>query len=242
MSTGARHDRPLGGERRFTAGQRLLVQGGGTQVPVDASGSNDTERFETERPLDLCGHISYVSSGEAPDRTGRVGSKSTRRFQHRRRRKPFRSIVIAVAMTRLPRRAETADPTGGVRPVLSKESEIAGAIKALVLSGQRDAARERFGDLVARQQRRAVRIAYQYLRDVHDGDEAVQDAFVKVFTHITSYREDLPFEVWFTRILVNACLDLRKSRSRRLRWALPMSSSPDSPLLDPATPEPTPEP
>jgi RNA polymerase sigma-70 factor (ECF subfamily) len=50
----------------------------------------------------------------------------------------------------------------------------------------------------------------------------VQDAFVKVFTHITSYREDLPFEVWFTRILVNACLDLRKARARRLRWVLPL--------------------
>ena len=71
---------------------------------------------------------------------------------------------------------------------------------------------------MALQQRRAARIAYQYLRDVHDADEAVQDAFVKVFTHITSYREDLPFEVWFTRILVNGCLDLRKARSRRLRW------------------------
>ena len=50
----------------------------------------------------------------------------------------------------------------------------------------------------------------------------MQDAFVKVFTHITSYREDLPFEVWFTRILVNACLDLRKARARRLRWVLPI--------------------
>lgn len=86
-----------------------------------------------------------------------------------------------------------------------------------------------------------MRIAYHYLRDAHDSDEAVQDAFIKVFTHITSYREDLPFEVWFTRILVNACLDLRKSRSRRLRWAVPMSSSPDSPPTDPATPEQTPE-
>ena len=36
-----------------------------------------------------------------------------------------------------------------------------------------------------------------------DADEAVQDAFLKVFTHITSYREEFPFEVWFTRILVN---------------------------------------
>ena len=105
----------------------------------------------------------------------------------------------------------------------SRESEIAAAIKALVLAGDRDEARDRFSELVARQQRRAVRIAYNYLRDAHDADEAVQDAFLKVFTHITSYREEYPFEVWFTRILVNGCLDLRKARTRRLRWALPMS-------------------
>src|SRR6187551_4076641 len=126
---------------------------------------------------------------------------------------------------------------GATRPApvaaLSKDSELAGAIKALVVAGNRDQARERFADLVAHQQRRAVRIAYHYLRDAHDADEAVQDAFVKVFTHITTYREHLPFEVWFTRILVNGCLDLRKARSRRLRWALPMSVSPELPAIEP---------
>jgi len=116
---------------------------------------------------------------------------------------------------------------------LSKDSELAGAIKALVVAGDRDAARERFADLVASQQRRAVRIAYHYLRDAHDADEAVQDAFVKVFTHITSYREDLPFEVWFTRILVNGCLDMRKARARRLRWAIPMPAQTDKPVPEP---------
>jgi RNA polymerase sigma-70 factor (ECF subfamily) len=105
---------------------------------------------------------------------------------------------------------------------LSADSALAAEVKALVVAGERDGARDRFGALVASQQRRAVRLAYQYLRDIHDADEAVQDAFVKVFTHITSYREELPFEVWFTRILVNACLDLRKARSRRLRWVLPI--------------------
>jgi RNA polymerase sigma-70 factor, ECF subfamily len=115
-----------------------------------------------------------------------------------------------------------------VQPSTSRESELAASIKALVLAGDRDAARDRFADLVARQQRRAVRIAYNYLRDAHDADEAVQDAFLKVFTHITSYREEYPFEVWFTRILVNGCLDLRKARTRRLRWALPMSGPPNS--------------
>jgi len=118
---------------------------------------------------------------------------------------------------------------------------LAARLKALVLAGERERAREQFGDLVAQHQRRAVRIAYSYLRDAHDADEAVQDAFVKVFTHITSYREEYPFEVWFTRILVNGCLDLRKARARRLRWALPMSSPVESAPNDPPAIQPSPE-
>jgi RNA polymerase sigma-70 factor, ECF subfamily len=126
-------------------------------------------------------------------------------------------------MSRTRERAERARPERPERSErLSADSAIAAEVKALVVSGEREAARERFGALVASQQRRAVRLAYQYLRDTHDADEAVQDAFVKVFTHITSYREDLPFEVWFMRILVNTCLDLRKARARRLRWVLPI--------------------
>jgi len=84
-----------------------------------------------------------------------------------------------------------------------------------------DEARERFADIVSMHQRRALRIAFQYLRDSAEADEAVQDAFVKVFTHIGSYREAWPFEVWFTRILINGCLDRRKSRARRERWFVP---------------------
>jgi RNA polymerase sigma-70 factor, ECF subfamily len=145
-------------------------------------------------------------------------------------------------MSRTPPRRAPA-PAGALAPQapLSKDSHLAAEIKHLVAVGERDAARERYGEIVASQQRRAVRIAYQYLRDAHDADEAVQDAFVKVFTHITSYREDLPFEVWFTRILVNACLDLRKSRSRRLRWAVPMSATNEVAPAEPTAPDPTPE-
>jgi RNA polymerase sigma-70 factor, ECF subfamily len=122
-----------------------------------------------------------------------------------------------------------------------RDSDVAAAVKALVLAGDREAAREKFSDLVATQQRRAVRIAYHYLRDAYDADEAVQDAFVKVFTHITTYREDLPFEVWFTRILVNACLDIGKARTRRLRWVMPAAGPYDSSVPDPVAPQPGPE-
>ena len=131
--------------------------------------------------------------------------------------------------------------SAGTSAPLSKDSALAAEIKALVVAGKRDAAGERFADLVTLQQRRAVRIAYQYLRDVHDADEAVQDAFVKVFTHIAGYREDLPFEVWFTRILVNGCLDLRKARSRRLRWVLPAMSAGQTVPHEPVAPQAGPE-
>ena len=101
---------------------------------------------------------------------------------------------------------------------LADDSRIAIEIRGLVERGEMDEARDRFAVLVAQLQRRASRIAYQYLRDASDADEAVQDAFVKVFAHIRSYREAWPFEVWFTRILINGCLDRRKARSRRDRW------------------------
>ena len=139
------------------------------------------------------------------------------------------------------RGSATLRSTAPAARVRSKDSDIAAAVKALILAGDREAAREKFSDLVATQQRRAVRIAYHYLRDTYDADEAVQDAFVKVFTHITTYREDLPFEVWFTRILVNACLDIGKARARRLRWIMPIAAQSEQPLPDPIALQPGPE-
>ncbi len=91
-------------------------------------------------------------------------------------------------------------------------------------AGQLEDARERYAELVARHQRRAARIAYHYLRDAAEADEAVQDAFVKAYQHLASFREELPFDVWFTRILINGCLDRIKARTRRERWLVPMST------------------
>jgi RNA polymerase sigma-70 factor (ECF subfamily) len=108
---------------------------------------------------------------------------------------------------------------------LAEDSKLAVEIRGLIEAGNMDAARDRFGDLVAMHQRRATRIAYQYLRDAAEADEAVQDAFVKVYSHLTSYREAWPFEVWFTRILINGCLDRRKARTRRDRWFVPAENT-----------------
>jgi RNA polymerase sigma-70 factor (ECF subfamily) len=99
----------------------------------------------------------------------------------------------------------------------------ASAVKSLQAEGRHAEARERFAELVARHQRRASRIAYHYLRDAAEADEAVQDAFVKAYSHLSTFREELPFDVWFTRILINGCLDRIKARKRRERWQVPLS-------------------
>ena len=101
------------------------------------------------------------------------------------------------------------------------DSQIADEVSALLARGDRVAAGARFAEMVERHQRRATRIAYYYLRDPAEVDEAVQDAFLKAFVNIRSFRERLYFELWFTRILVNGCLDRAKSRARRNRWIVP---------------------
>jgi RNA polymerase sigma-70 factor (ECF subfamily) len=133
-----------------------------------------------------------------------------------------------------------SSPTGR-RPAsapTSEDTRLAIEVRRLVDGGDLEPARELFSGLVEAHQRRASRIAYQYLRDPSEADEAVQDAFVKVFGHISSYREAWPFEVWFTRILINGCLDRRKARARRERWIVPSgeTSGPDDRRMSIASP------
>jgi RNA polymerase sigma-70 factor (ECF subfamily) len=111
-------------------------------------------------------------------------------------------------------------------PGREADAVAASAVKALQAGGHHAEARERYAELVGRHQRRASRIAFHYVRDPAEADEAVQDAFVKAYSHLSSFREELPFEVWFTRILINGCLDRIKARMRREKWLAPMPDGP----------------
>ena len=121
------------------------------------------------------------------------------------------------------------------------ETDLAAEVKHLLAGGQRKEAAERFGAIIDRQQRRAARIAYHYLRDPAEVDEVVQDAFLKAFLHLPSFREDLFFELWFTRILVNACLDRLKAKARRTRWLVPSDAREYLAAEGPPSSEPSPE-
>ena len=106
------------------------------------------------------------------------------------------------------------------------DAAAASAVKAAQADLRHAEARDRYAELVGRHQRGASRIGFHYMRDAAEADEAVQDAFMKAYSHLDSFREELPFEVWFTRILINGCLDRIKARTRRERWIAPMPAGP----------------
>jgi RNA polymerase sigma-70 factor, ECF subfamily len=127
------------------------------------------------------------------------------------------------------RKPAVSDPAPALQPRPVPAEVSASEVRAMVARGELSAAREAFDQVVLRHQRRASRIALMYLRDTAEADEAVQDAFVRAFTRLETYRDEHPFEVWFTRILVNACVDRQRARQRRVRRLVAIEDLPGEP-------------
>jgi RNA polymerase sigma-70 factor, ECF subfamily len=58
-------------------------------------------------------------------------------------------------------------------------------------------------------------IACNLLGNVHDAEDAVQDAFLKAYRARGGFKGDAAPFTWLYRILVNACLDAQRRRKRR---------------------------
>jgi RNA polymerase sigma-70 factor, ECF subfamily len=91
-----------------------------------------------------------------------------------------------------------------------------------------------FDTLVCRHLQRAFGVALRLLGQREDAEDLVQEAFLAALQKIDSFDTGREFSPWFYRILVNRCLNARKSRSRRSTVELPSdaASSVSSPLLD----------
>ncbi|MCU0228585.1 MAG: sigma-70 family RNA polymerase sigma factor, partial [Bryobacterales bacterium] len=73
-----------------------------------------------------------------------------------------------------------------------------------------------FEALVRAYDRGVLRIAMNLLRSQEDAADVYQEAFVKVYRNLHSFRFDCSFQSWLYRIVTNCCLDmLRKRKVRR---------------------------
>ena len=102
-----------------------------------------------------------------------------------------------------------------------------------VLAGDRDA----FRVLVERESAAVIRACDRILGDIHESEDAAQEAFVIAFRSLAGWRGDGPFGAWLTRIAIR--ISLRRAQKRRdVAWIDPAHS--DRPLdlpggLDPAS-------
>jgi RNA polymerase sigma-70 factor (ECF subfamily) len=71
-----------------------------------------------------------------------------------------------------------------------------------------------FEALVARYEGRVFRLACRLTSDT-DAPDVLQETFLQVYRHLSSFRGDSRFGTWVYRIATNAALMLRRARARR---------------------------
>ena len=77
---------------------------------------------------------------------------------------------------------------------------------------------EAFTELVNRHYQPSLKLARSILRDFEDAEDEVQNAFTKVYLHLSRFEGNSRFSTWLSRIVVNQCL-MRLRKARRARFA-----------------------
>lgn len=71
-----------------------------------------------------------------------------------------------------------------------------------------------FEQLVREYEKNVYNLALRMVRNPDDAADMTQDAFIKAYNSLPSFRGDSKFSVWLYRIVSNVCLDFLRSRSR----------------------------
>ena len=108
------------------------------------------------------------------------------------------------------------------------EAAVDGDLVSEVLAGRT----ARFGVLVRRHNQRLYRAARAILGDDAEAEDVVQDAYVRAFHALSTFRGDAAFSTWITRIAVNEAIARRRARAR-----LADVSAEEVPMASDRTPE-----
>lgn len=61
-----------------------------------------------------------------------------------------------------------------------------------------------------------INVACRYVKDRFVAEDVMQDAFIKAFKNIKSYKNEVPFGAWLKRIVINQSIDYLKKRKLEL--------------------------
>jgi RNA polymerase sigma-70 factor (ECF subfamily) len=87
-----------------------------------------------------------------------------------------------------------------------------------------------YGELVRCHREGVINVVYRMCGDVNLAEDAAQEAFIRAWQHLPSYRPRSPFRNWVYRIATNVALDaLRRERETVDIDALPLVASGQGP-------------
>ncbi len=72
--------------------------------------------------------------------------------------------------------------------------------------------------VIQRHNKRLYRIARSILRDDAEAEDALQEAYLKAFTHIDAFRGDASIGTWLCRIVMNEALGRLRQRRPTVDW------------------------
>jgi RNA polymerase sigma-70 factor (ECF subfamily) len=88
-------------------------------------------------------------------------------------------------------------------------------VDSLIRAAQRGD-QDAFEELVRTYDQSVLRLAMNLLRSPEDARDVYQEAFLRVFRNLDTFRFDCSFHTWLYRIVTNICLDhLRKRKVRK---------------------------
>ncbi|MDU8885509.1 sigma-70 family RNA polymerase sigma factor [Yeosuana sp. MJ-SS3] len=59
-------------------------------------------------------------------------------------------------------------------------------------------------------------VAKRFVKDDMDAEDVLQDAFIKAFSKLHQFKNEVTFGAWLKRIVINKCIDFLKSKKQQL--------------------------
>ena len=130
----------------------------------------------------------------------------------------------------------TRDQTDGPRPAATSteecdnlnDAEFDKLDDAALVKACLGAHREAFDVLVRRHQRHVYQLCYRFAGNHEDASDLAQDAFIRAYRGLRSFKGNSAFSTWLYRIAVNVCLNHAGSPAPRHVVGVETLDSPDT--------------
>ncbi len=86
-----------------------------------------------------------------------------------------------------------------------------------IIQGCKEGRRDARAEMYKQFYNYAMSVCLRYSRDREEAKDIVNEGFIKIFTHIDKYSEDLSFRGWLRRVMVNKAIDYYRRTAKHQR-------------------------